>query len=109
MVIQMKLWVGDGFFPHAAEEEELKGVKQARWRREEENGREREQQQLGFNKSMQSSLCKKERKKEGDLTKIKRNHGSIVIDHVKCVVELRPCEMSDALKTGGGISKFISA
>lgn len=29
--------------------------------------------------------------------------------HVKCVVELRPCEMSDALKTGGGISKFISA
>lgn len=49
---------------------------------------EREQQQLGFNKSMQSSLCKKERKKEGDLTKIKRNHGSIVIDHITLSVLL---------------------
>lgn len=110
MVIQMKLWVGDGFFPHAAEEEELKGVKQARWRREEEKGSEREQQ-LGFNKSMQSSLCKKERKKRRrpHENKTKSWLNSDRSHHVKCVVELRPCEMSDALKTGGGISKFISA
>lgn len=65
MVIQMKLWVGDGFFPHAAEEEELKGVKQARWRREEENGRERENNNNSdLTKACKAVYAKKKEKKK---------------------------------------------